>query len=292
MNIPNTKRLLLGTSILLLFILPSASALNWLSPDLDRLQQSAQREDKLFLLYFSADWCAPCQWMEQNTFQDEQLNGFIDEHYLAAKVDLNNTDNKILQHRFEVDVIPTILVFSTNGKLIARRTATQEPRPLLRWLRHLDKPANHVDATLPVEESQVALTSPQRNTQFSRPALIPDGPALEMLSQETSEPEDYHNPSLVLSGEPVAMVEPSFSPRSSLTYCIRLDQTQADYSSAVKAVTEFERKFEAKAELQPKPDGSYEILLGSFETTGEARQFLLFLQRNDRQGEIIPFSDK
>ncbi len=276
MNIPNTKRLLLGVAATLLFTIPTAFGLNWLSPDLEQLQQRAQREDKLFILYFSADWCAPCQWMEQNTFQNPQLISFMSEHYLPAKVDLNNTDNKILQHRFEVDVIPTILVFSTNGKLIARRTATQEPKPLLRWLRHQDKPAHHVDATLPVEESTVALASPQRNTHFSRPALIPD---------------DYHSPSLVLSGEPVAMLETSFSPRSSLNYCIRLEQTLADYSSAVQAVNDFERKFETKAELLPKPDGSYEILLGAFETTGEARQFLLFLERNDRQGEIIPLSD-
>ena len=87
------------------------------------------------------------------------------------------------------------------------------------------------------------------------------------------------------------MLETSFSPRSSLNYCIRLEQTLADYSSAVQAVNDFERKFETKAELLPKPDGSYEILLGAFETTGEARQFLLFLERNDRQGEIIPLSD-
>ena len=292
MNIPNIKRLLLGASSILFFALPSASGINWLSPNLDRLQQRAQNEDKLFLLYFSANWCAPCQWMEQNTFQDASLNSFVGENYLAAKVDLNNTDNKILQHRFEVDVIPTILVFSTSGKLIARRTATQEPRPLLRWLRHLDKPAHHVDATIPVSQTQEALASPQRNTQFSRPALIPDTPTQDMLSQQELQVDDYHNPALALSGEPVAIVETSFAPRSSLTYSIRLDQILADYGSAVQAVTEVERKFEVRAELQPRPDGRYHVLLGDFKTTGEARQFLQYLQRNNRQGEIIHLSDK
>lgn len=292
MNIPKNSRPFVGSLLLLLFANSLQAAVNWLSPELEALQRQAQQEDKLFLLYFSADWCAPCKWMEENTFQDAQLGGFLQSNYLAAKVDLNNTNNKVLQHQFEVEVIPSILVFATNGQLIARRTASQEAKPLLRWLRHLDQPAHHVDAALPQMAAEKAIASPKKSRSFRRPALITDNePGLLTSSTPRPSTSTVTSPTLILSGDPLAVSEAKFTPRSGAEYGIRLQQTLSDYSSAVQEVTELERKFEARAELQPMPNGQYEVVLGQFETTGEARRFLQYLQRNDRQGEIVTLSD-
>lgn len=290
MNIPKNVRPLVGSLLLLLFATSLQAAVQWLSPELEELQQRAQQEDKLFLLYFSADWCAPCKWMEENTFQDPQLGGFIQANYLAAKVDLNNTNSKVLQHQFEVDVIPSILVFATNGQLIARRSASQEAKPLLRWLRHLDRPAHHADAALPQAASENAIASPKKQRSFRRPALVTDmEPGL--LSASNPKPTTVTTPTLILSGEPVAMTESTFTPRSGVEYAIRLNETMPDYGTAVKEVSELERKFETRAELQPLASGQFEVVLGQFESNTEARQFLQYLQRNDRQGEIVPLSD-
>lgn len=288
MNIPSVLRPVSGLTLLLFICFSAQAAVNWLPADLEALQEKAQREDKLFILYFTADWCAPCQWMEQNTFQDGPLNRYLRENYLAAKVDLNNIDNKILQHQFEVEVIPSVLVFATNGKLIDRRTGSEGARPLLRWLRHLNRPAHHADASLPEPATSVALTSPQKNTTFSRPALVPDMPEPGMLSFQESSTPPSSKPSLVLSGEPLAMSEPAFAPRSSIQYSVRLQKIAEDYSTAVYQIGELERKFETRAELQPLGNGQFYLLLGTFETTGEAQRFLQFLARNDRLGEIVP----
>lgn len=290
MNIPTKIRPVVGSLLLLLFASSAQATVNWLSPELEHLQQQAQQEDKLFLLYFSADWCAPCRWMEENTFQDPQLSGFLQANYLAAKVDLNNTNNKALQYQFDVDAIPTILVFATNGKLVARRNASQEARPLLRWLRHLDRPANHADAALPQAVETDAIASPKKQRTFKRPALLPDNePGL--LTAAPSTPTTNAPPALILSGEPLAMAEPAFAPRSAAPYGIRLRKVIPDYSSAIQEIRELERKFESRAELQPINNGQFSVVLGHFDTASEARRFLQYLQRNNLQGEIVPLSD-
>ena len=228
--------------------------------------------------------------MEQHTFQDPQLGQYLQAHYLAAKVDLNNTASKRMQHQFAVDVIPSILVFATNGQLIGRRTATQEARPLFRWLRHLDRPAHHADASLPPDEAPVALASPQKQGSFSRPALLPDTPTSGLLTAN-ERPATSANPNLILAGEPLALAENNFTPRSTLRYTILLQQTPLAYNAALQEITELERKYETRAELYPLGNGNFSIQLGQFATTGEARQFLQYLQRNDRQGEIVPLND-
>lgn len=287
MNIPTHKLAFVGLALFFLPQLLPAFPVNWLGPDLDRVQQQAQQEDKLFLLYFTADWCLPCQWMQQNTFQDPELLEYFGEHLLTVKVDLNHAQAKVLQHQFEVESIPSILVFAPNGKLLDRSTASIDARALLRWLKKLNKPVNHLSATLPLPEQQIALDAPQAEIAFSRPALIPEEETPAMLSQ-ASPPEENDPPLLVLSGEPIAAVQSGFAPRSGMSYGVQLKNVLVDYSTAIRMVEEIERKYEQRTDLKPNGDGQFFLVIGNFPTTGMARQFLLFLQRNDREGEIIP----
>jgi thioredoxin-related protein len=287
MNIPYCKLTLLGLVFFILSTSSFALPIHWLPPDLASVQAQAQREDKLFLLYFTADWCAPCQWMQENTFQDTELNEHLRENILTVKVDLNHAQAKELQHRFEVEAIPTILVFATNGQLIDRQATTIEAKHLLRWLKRVDKPAHHVNATLPEPTTATAMDAPQPQLAFSRPALIPEAEQEHLLSEYQHRPA---SPGLVLTGAPLASNDAGFTPRSSLHYGVQLKAAPVSYTTAVQMIQELERKFEQPVEMDPVTPGAFRLILGTFDTTGEARQFLQFLQRNDREGEVVPLN--
>lgn len=287
MNIPSFQPALLGMVFLIFSYAGFALPIEWLPPDLTSVQEQAQREDKLFLLYFTADWCAPCQWMQENTFQDAALKGYLQENILTVKVDLNHAQAKVLQHRFEVEAIPTILVFATNGQLIDRQATTMEAKHLLRWLKRIDQPAHHVNATLPEPATETALDAPQPQLGFSRPALLPEVEESHSLSEYQHQPA---SPGLVLTGAPLASSHTGFTPRSSLHYGVQLKTAPVSYTTAVQMIQELERKFEQPVEMYPVTPGAFHFILGTFETTGEARQFLQFLQRNDREGEVVPLN--
>jgi thiol-disulfide isomerase/thioredoxin len=251
---------------------------------LEQARQQARQQDKLFILYFTANWCLPCRWMEANTFADPELSAFVSDHYLAVKVDLNKPGSRVLQQQFEVNILPSLLVFAANGQLIDQRSASQEAAPLLRWLKRLDKPANHLTPVLlPDASARPALNSPRAEVNFTRPALVTD-PAPALLTHHQNQTEE---PLLVLSGEPLAAVEPRFSPRSSKFYGILLHGDTYDYTAGIRMIVELERKYEQKAELYPLGEEQFQCLVGHFETTGQAQQFLQYLNRNNRTGEII-----
>ena len=276
----------LARCVPLLFIpwLGWASPIEWLPPDLVAARERAQREDKLFLLYFTADWCAPCRWMEENTFHDEELQEHLNHHVLSVRVDLNHALAKELQHRFEVEAIPTLLIFATNGSLIDRRTASLDAKALLRWLKRVDKPAHHVKAAAPEPDTPPALNAPRPGLGFSRPALLPD----EAETPALTERPPGRTPTLVLSGEPLAATETGLAPRAGLAYGVRLTDATVDYATAIRMIGELERKYERPVEMYPAAAGAFHLVCGRFATTGEAQAFLRFLRRNDRQGEVIP----
>ena len=167
-------------------------------------------------------------------------------------------------------------------------TVSIEARALLRWLKKLNKPVNHLSATLPLPEQQIALDAPQAEIAFSRPALIPEEETPAMLSQTSTQEENSPPTLLVLSGEPIAAVQSGFAPRSGMNYGVQLKNVLVDYSTAIRMVEEIERKYEQRTDLKPNGDGQFFLVIGNFPTTGKAREFLLFLQRNDREGEIVP----
>ncbi|PSR11529.1 MAG: hypothetical protein DA408_00470 [Bacteroidetes bacterium] len=284
----NTKilRLALAASLLVAAIahLTAFSTFPFQEISLEQTRSQARQQDKLFILYFTADWCLPCRWMEENTFADPELSAFVSDHYLAVKVDLNKPGSRVLQQQFDVNILPSILIFAANGQLIDQRSASQEAGSLLRWLKRLDKPANHLTPVLPPDAlAQPALNSPQAEVNFTRPALVTDAaPALLTLNQH-----QYEEPLLVLSGQPIAAVERRFSPRSSKFYGILLHGDTYTYTAGIRMIVELERKYEQKAELYPLGDEQFQCLVGSFETTGQAQQFLQYLNRNNRTGEVI-----
>jgi len=290
MKVSSLRNWLSTSFFLLLFLSQQANAsIPFQEINLEEAQQQAYQKDKLFFLYFTAEWCMPCQWMETETFHDPSLSSYVKANYLAIKVDISKASGKILQEQFEVSAVPSILVFDALGHLVDRREASQKAGPLLRWLKRLDKPANHLDPRLHTTAllGTPAMDSPQAELHFSRPALVPDEP--EPLFTQTQLPiteeaiivfQDTPSPTNV------------FAPRSTQQYGIKLKQRIDDYTNGIRLVAEMERKYQKRAELQPLGNGQFHLLIGEFETTGQANVFLNYLQRNDQQGIVVPLEKR
>lgn len=292
MNVSSLLRPILMGLLLLLLIFPRHTSANILFQELslEEAQQQAYQKDKLFFLYFSAEWCMPCRWMEEETFHDPALASYVKANYLAVKVDISKAMGRILQEQFEVTALPSILVFDALGHLIDRREASQEAAPMLRWLKRLDKPANHLDPRLHTTAiaGTLAMDAPKAEVHFSRPALVPEDAEMAPLLSQTR-PIQEEILMVYQESAPVATV---FTPRSTQHYGVKLDALINDYTTGVRMVAEMERKHQQRAELQPLGDGQFYLVLGNFETTGQAKNFLNYLRRNDQEGEIVPLENQ
>ena len=79
---------------------------------------------KPVLLYFTADWCAPCKVMDEKVWGDDAVAAEAAD-YVAVKVDFDKQQD--IARRFGVNAIPATLIFSADGQqreaILGLRTA-------------------------------------------------------------------------------------------------------------------------------------------------------------------------
>lgn len=95
------------------------------------IRERAKEEGKPYLVHFTAKWCMPCRWMESTTYKDDRVAGYLSEHYLSARVDIDDFDGFAWKEYYGVRTLPTILVFSRHGELLEKRENSLSASELL-----------------------------------------------------------------------------------------------------------------------------------------------------------------
>ncbi len=85
-------------------------------------------ENKLVLVDFWAEWCAPCKMLAPIL---EEISKDLEEKILICKVNLD--ENQDLASEFSIKSIPTLLLFE-NGKLKDTKVGLLSKTDLLNWI--------------------------------------------------------------------------------------------------------------------------------------------------------------
>lgn len=122
---------------LLLFVAIGAYAtpVRFYEGDLLAARQKAIDEDKLFFVDFHAQWCMPCKWMDQTTFSDNEVGRVMSAGYISVKLDIDELEGFDLAQKYDVQVLPTILIFNNEGQMVERIEETLTPTKMLKILR-------------------------------------------------------------------------------------------------------------------------------------------------------------
>lgn len=80
-------------------------------------------ENKIVIVDFYADWCGPCKKM------DPILKNIIESHPHVNLVKINADFNATITERFEIEEIPTLLIFK-NGRQIWRHTGISDEKEI------------------------------------------------------------------------------------------------------------------------------------------------------------------
>lgn len=89
----------------------------------DKYQTALANKNKI-LIDFYADWCIPCKELDALTFSNPKVIEKLKE-FKNFKVDMTKTlseETEIVRKKFNIQGMPTLLIYDTNGKEINRIT--------------------------------------------------------------------------------------------------------------------------------------------------------------------------
>lgn len=109
--------LLVGILLCDIFLSDSAKPGVVWTPYSEAAFKTALDEKKPVMIYFSADWCGPCQVLHQKTFTDQDV---MDDagRFVRFKVDLTKPEGEAAktQEKFSVIGFPTVVFIGKDGE--------------------------------------------------------------------------------------------------------------------------------------------------------------------------------
>lgn len=88
--------------------------------------KKAKGENKLVMVDFYTDWCKWCKKLDKDVFSDEAVGIFVNEHFVAIKVDAEKGNGPALKESFRVPGYPTVVFVDASGAEIDRAVGYAE----------------------------------------------------------------------------------------------------------------------------------------------------------------------
>jgi protein disulfide-isomerase len=100
--------------------------------DLATARTEANQAGKPVLLYFTADWCGPCQMMKEKTWSDPKVVEAM-KGYVPVKIDIDAKAD--LARRYGVRSIPRVQLLTRDGQPGASMSGFVTSAEMADWLR-------------------------------------------------------------------------------------------------------------------------------------------------------------
>ena len=125
--------------ILILAMAAVSLAASWVAPrervawrdNYDAAVVESRHSGKPILLYFTANWCGPCQQMKRQTWNDPNVSAAVDR-WIPVKIDVDQHPD--LARRFGATSIPRLLVLDADQNPVKIRTGFGKANEIVAWL--------------------------------------------------------------------------------------------------------------------------------------------------------------
>lgn len=215
-----------------------SSKVKFFAGSFEHAKTMAGTEGKLFFVEFYADWCTPCKWMDKTTFSNEGVINQLNSNYIPLKLDIESGEGQELKKQYEVKILPTILIFNSQGRMIERIEKTLSSESMISMLSFHNNPQNRVVVKHSYNQSPFMGDS--------------RGPGLDNLYQQYQMSESFRTNYKLLVGN------------------------FFDYTEAHFKVKELQEKFDQPIVVMNQyveNTTQYKVLMGAFPTIEDAQSF-------------------
>ena len=233
-------------------------------------QAQATEEGKLMFVDFEADYCATCRRMDKTTYMDAALAEFFRSNVVAMRVNVQDFDGVEWSQKYDIEVLPTLLVLNSKGEVVDRMIGYQSASTLLKKLQELSAPP------APPTVEYVAPLAADAPLEPSRSTTLPPAPPKTDSASHL----------------PLQLFEISVqrAPRQGFTLQVGAFQ---QYEAALDQADLMRELYAQKTILCVDKNGEqthYKLLVGAFATKEEATAFLAQLRKNKMDGLIRDLS--
>ena len=270
---------------------------------LSTAKERAAQEGKLYFVDFVASWCMPCRWMDETTFSDQRLARYIDQNYVAVKVDIDDFDGFAYKQMYNIKMLPSILVFNAKGKLLAQYEESLAPSAMLKILQQHNTPANRAVASstttmTPVHSPQpdsygdevIASTipAPTTNLAATKPAVKDN--AIKQNTTSVTRTNTYTTSTNPTADE--GLFRFSVTRQASSGYSVQIGAF-GQYGNVLREAEKLEKKFNQPvlvhiSSLRGKT--VYKVMLGEFNSRAAAKSWLSKMKSAGMQGIVKDLS--
>jgi thiol-disulfide isomerase/thioredoxin len=258
------------------------------------IRQKAKDEGKLIFVDFYASWCSPCQFMDESTFNDDNLALYMNRSWVSYKVDVEDFEGYNLKQQFGVKMLPTLIILNAQGTVLARLEETLTPSRMMEILKQYDtaknkginvtKPNPPQDATVQTatnsSASKTGMTDVKNSNTAPRitPIATTTPKASDRITNTNTSPPSSEPKRVAVSMPTVAgngLYEFSVKKHESRGFSVQTNSFQ-QLGFVLREVDKLKQSFPDQPVLvyvytaQGKTEPSYRILVGAFTNEAQA----------------------
>lgn len=125
--------------------------IDWFDGSFEEAKELAATSGKLLLVDFYATWCGPCNKMFKEVLSQDVVIDFINNNYVAYKVDIDKESSSDLEKKYGLKYVPTFIVANHDGEEIDRMIGFKPVELFLETLTTINSKAQSTEA----EEEEV-----------------------------------------------------------------------------------------------------------------------------------------
>ncbi len=128
----------------------SYAKVNFHQGDFKSLLEKANKENKPILIDAFTVWCGPCKMLDRDVFENEEAAAYINESFIAYKLDMEKGEGPMVAMKFRVNAYPTTLFLSSKGELLTKNIGFPGKEGYMEWCKDVEsgkyKPFTNLNA--------------------------------------------------------------------------------------------------------------------------------------------------